>query len=135
MLVFIAYRVQRTAVCLAVFAALSTPSASFGVDLFFEDFEGVTLGPIVTHGVLLRDRAAWSATPPAGWVTDNSGMPPAVMSDPNNGVTEFEGWSIVDKNWWINAAGFQQRESFISALGNVAVADNDTHDDFSFTLT
>src|SRR5687768_1040011 len=115
-------RVQGLAVCLALAMTLWIPGTAFGVDLLFEDCESVALGPIVTHGVLLREREAWSATPPPGWVTDNSGMPAGVLSDPNNGVTEFEGWTVVDKNWWLAAAGDQGRTGFLNALGSVAVA-------------
>ena len=63
-------------------------------------------------------------------VVDNSLMPAGVIGNPNEGVTEFEGWTFVDKTWWAATAGDQGRTGFVSGLGKIAVADNDTHDDF-----
>lgn len=129
MLVTTANRIQGLAVVLAVVATFLVPGTSLGVDLYSQNFESVTLGPIVSYSVLLREREAWTATPPAGMVVDNSGMPAAVLADPNEGVTEFEGWTFVDKAWWQAAAGDQGRTGYASGLGKIAVADNDTHDD------
>lgn len=130
MLVPTAQRIRVLAIPVWLIAALSLPSAANAVDLYSQNFESVTLGPIVTYGAMLREREAWTATPPAGMSVDNSGMPPAVMSDPNEGVTEFEGWTFVDKAWWVATAGDQQRSGFSNGLGKIAVADNDTHDDW-----
>jgi hypothetical protein len=126
---FNANRAKRRAACLLVVAALSCSNSAYGVDLYTQNFESVTLGPIVSYSVMVRNREAWTATPPAGMAIDNSGMPAGVMSDPNNGVTEFEGWTFVDKAWWNATAGDQGRSGFFSGLGKIAVADNDTHDD------
>ena len=79
---------------------------------------------------MLRERSAWTATPPAGMSVDNSLMPAGVIGNPNEGVTEFEGWTFVDKAWWVATAGDQGRSNFVSGLGKMAVADSDTHDDF-----
>lgn len=111
-------------------AVVLVPAAARAVDLYTQNFESVSLGPIVTYQALPREREAWTATPPAGMTVDNSLMPATVMADPTRGMTEFEGWTFVDKTWWANAAGDQGRTQFLSGLGKVAVADNDTHDDF-----
>ncbi|MEX0613062.1 MAG: hypothetical protein WD229_13155, partial [Pirellulales bacterium] len=129
MWVSIAHRVQVFAVILALVGTIALPGTSFGVDLYSQNFEGVTLGPTVTYGEVLRDREAWSPNFPAGWVRDNSGFPGAVTSDPNIGAAEFEGWTVVDKNWWV-ANEDQGRGGFFNGLGKVALADTDEHDDF-----
>ena len=103
-------------------------SAAYAVDLFAENFEGLTLGPVVTYQSELRDREAWTDVPPDGWIADNSGVP--TVGNPNTGVVEFEGWRFVDKEWWIRTAGDQRRGEFLNATGIVAVADPDEWDDF-----
>ena len=103
-------------------------SLAFSVDLFDEDFEGLTLGPIVTYQSELRSREAWTDVPPEGWIVDNSNV--STIDNPNSGVVEFEGWRFVDKEWWITTAGGQRREEFLNATGIVAVADPDEWDDF-----
>jgi hypothetical protein len=128
-LLLTANRVHVFAVALALVATFVSPRTTLGVDLYSQNFESVTLGPIVSYSVMVREREAWTATPPAGMVVDNSGMPAGVMADPNNGVTEFEGWTFVDRTWWNATAGDQGRSGFFSGLGKIAVADNDTHDD------
>lgn len=130
MLVTTAHRIRFLIGSLTLCSAAVVPSATLAVDLYSQNFESVSLGPIVTYQVLTREREAWTATPPAGMTVDNSLMPSSVMADPNEGVTEFEGWTFVDKSWWASAAGDQGRTQFLSGLGKVAVADNDTHDDF-----
>jgi hypothetical protein len=122
-----AHRVYVFAVRLAFISTVALPSTAFGVDLFFQDFDAVPLGPIVTYqATAARDRTAWSPTFPAGWDVDNTAMPG--IGDPNLGVTEFEGWTVVDKSWWV-ANEDQGRGTFFNGLGNVAVADSDEHDD------
>ena len=129
MLMFTTSRIHVVAAILTLVTTFVVPSTSLGVDLYFQDFESVTLGPTVSHGSILRNREAWTATPPAGMVVDNTGMPPSVLADPNLGMTEFEGWTFVDKDWWVAAAGDQDRSGYFAGFGKVAVADNDTHDD------
>ena len=128
MLVSTVNRIQVLAVVLALVGTFRLPGTSYGVDLFSQNFESVTLGPTVTYGEVLRDREAWSPNFPAGWVRDNSGIPGTVTSDPTIGVTEFEGWTVVDKSWW-SANEDQGRGGFFNGLGKVAVADTDEHDD------
>jgi len=70
----------------------------------------------------------WTHTPPAGWVNDDSQVPGA--GDPNtDGVTEWAGWSVVNKDWWVKVAEDQKRSEFVSGEGAVAVADPDEWDD------
>ncbi len=92
----------------------------------------------------------YSATGPAGWVVDN-GFDNFGATDLDNpsapvgtiigntgvlnqgisadGVDEWEGWSFVDKNFWVEAAGDQDRSGFLGGTGTVAVADPDEYDD------
>lgn len=130
MLVLAIRRLQILVFTLVLLLVAMCPVSLWAVDLYSQNFENVTLGPIVTYQVMQRERAAWTATPPSGMVVDNSLMPAGVMADPNEGVTEFEGWTFVDKAWWIATAGDQGRSGFVSGLGKIAVADNDTHDDW-----
>jgi len=106
------------------------------VDLLTENFEGLALNPIVTFDTEVRSRAAWTKTAPAGagvegiWAVDDTAMPVGATSTNLVGVTEFEGWTFVDKDWWVNTAGDQDRSGFVSASGKIAVADPDEWDDF-----
>ena len=86
------------------------------VVLWREDFEGVALGPNTDE--TLAESIAWSAGAPEGGVNDRSMMPAG-------GVTEWRGWAIADKDWWVRASGDQSRGQFARASGNVAVADPD----------
>lgn len=103
-------------------------SPTWAIDLFSEDFEGLTLGPIVTFDSEIRSRSAWTEVPPPGWTVIDLGVP--TVGNPNSGVKEFEGWSFVDKDWWIATAGGQDRELFTNGRGIIAVADPDEWDDF-----
>jgi hypothetical protein len=93
--------------------------------LFSENFNSVPLGPNVDE--TLAGTNVWSGNPPAGWIFDDSGIP--TVNDPAIGVTEWEGWAIVDRIWWAQAAGNQRRAEFTRASGAVAVADPDEWDD------
>lgn len=93
--------------------------------VFFEDFEGLPLGPNVDEGE--AGEAVWTKTPPEGWSIDDSQMP--ALNDPDNGVTEWQGWSFANKDWWVAAAGNQDRALFSNGIGTVAVADPDEWDD------
>src|SRR5262245_48519601 len=109
---------------------------AFAVHLISQDFEGLTLGPVVTFDSEIRERGAWTEIPPAGWVNEDGliasdGNPAlGVDGNPNSGVAEFEGWSFVNKDWWIATAGDQDRSQFANARGIIAVADPDEWDDF-----
>lgn len=114
---------------------------------FFEDFEGLTLGPNDDEG--LSNPTAWTKVPPMGWRIDDSGVPgvkvlPNGAFDENglnrdsnatldneDGVTEWAGWSFANKDWWTDTAGDQRRSEFTRASGTVLVADPDEWDDAS----
>ncbi len=92
--------------------------------LLREDFEGVPLGPSVNEAAA---SGVWSGTPPFGWSVDDSGVPGA--NDPAVGVTEWEGWAVARKDWWVSVAADQNRSQFTRGAGAVAVADPDEWDD------
>ncbi len=117
------------AICgLLAAASFFNTTSVLAADLYAENFEGLTLGPVVTFDSEIRERQAWTDVPPTGWTVDDSGVPTA--GDPNIGVKEFEGWSFVNKDWWIATAGDQDRGLFSNASGIIAVADPDEWDDF-----
>lgn len=60
-----------------------------------------------------------------GYSRANSGAP----AQPGVGTAEWQGWSIVDKEFW-QTADQQLREEFTKGNGRVAVADPDEWDDF-----
>jgi hypothetical protein len=106
---------------------VAVPGGPQTLALFAEDFDGVPLGPNVEEGGAGTVQEAWSDTPPAGWTIDESGVPG--VGDPAvDGVTEWAGWAIADKQFWIDTDG-QRREEFTLAQGAVAVADCDEWDD------
>ncbi|MCC6492910.1 MAG: PEP-CTERM sorting domain-containing protein [Pirellulales bacterium] len=132
------YSVRRSVGSFAVgplAALVLLTNSAHGVDLLTENFEGLALGPVVTFESEVRSRAAWTKSVPTGagvegvWSIDDSAMSDAV-GDALNGAVEFEGWTFVDKDWWINTAGDQDRGQFVSASGKIAVADPDEWDDF-----
>ncbi len=100
---------------------ISCPSI---VTLFVEGFEAVPLGPSVNEPAA---QGVWSGTPPLGWTVDDTGVPG--FNDPNIGVTEWEGWAITQKDWWVSVAADQNRSQFTRGLGTIAVADPDEWDD------
>ncbi|MHC4322726.1 MAG: LamG domain-containing protein, partial [Planctomycetota bacterium] len=95
--------------------------------IFAEDFEGLELGPSVEESPGTEE--AWTDTPPAGWIVDESAVPGAGDPD-NDGVTEWAGWSFANKEFWINT-DFQRRDEFELGQGTIAVADSDEYDDAS----
>jgi hypothetical protein len=103
----------------------------FRIPLNFEDFDSVVLGPNVDEG--LAGEKVFSKDGPAGWTVDNSQMPKiegvASWEDPGIGVTEFKGWTFLDRTWWVTTAGDQTRTQFTLSTGTVAVADPDEWDD------
>ncbi|MBL7184880.1 MAG: LamG domain-containing protein [Phycisphaerae bacterium] len=93
--------------------------------VFAEDFEGLELGASLEESPGTEE--AWTDTPPAGWIVEDSGVPGA--GDPaTDGVTEWAGWSFANKEFWINT-DFQRRNEFELGQGTVAVADSDEYDD------
>ncbi len=125
--------------CIALAAALAaggSPRSTLAVDLLRENFDQLALQKVKTFQSEVRSRAAWTMTPPSGpgvqgtWSIDNSLMPQWAMTSDLVGVAEFEGWSFVDRDWWIETSGDQGRSKFVSASGIIAVADPDEWDDF-----
>ncbi|MFO0916414.1 MAG: hypothetical protein U0795_25885 [Pirellulales bacterium] len=97
--------------------------------LLNQDFESMSLGPPVDEPHFLGDpQRLWTASAPAGWTADRSGVPGA-GNGTTDGVTEWAGWSFVDKDWWVFAADDQKRSSWTLGSGVVAVADPDEWDD------
>ena len=114
------------------------------VQIFFEDFEGLTLGdsqdegrfePVGPVGPTDPPTAdpdpipnVWTDVAPTGWTVDRSGVPGYNEPPENNGVKEWIGWNFADKGFWNDIAG-QGRGEFTNATGTVMVADNDEWDD------
>lgn len=102
-----------------------TPKTAGRLVLLNEDFNSVPLGPNVDEG--LAGDEVWSKTGPAGWTTDDTGVP-GVGSD-DDGVTEWAGWSFASRTWWAQTAGDQQRTQFTRGTGTSAIVDSDEWDD------
>jgi hypothetical protein len=123
---------------LLVIGGLAASQAAAGtlVELFREDWESFTLFPNLEEGIFTGPErivkeaffgdandsvpfdGTWTAN---GWVQT---FAPAGV-----GTAEWEGWSIANRDFWINS-DFQLREEFTKASGAVAVADPDEWDDF-----
>ncbi len=126
----------------STFTDTATDNITPGATLLSEDFENELLNPFVetivndgnTRQVGVRPNPAspsnngFEKVYPAGWTADNSGVPG--LGDPtNDGVWDYAGWTIMNKNSWIAQAGNQSRTSYTLGTGNVAVADPDQWDD------
>lgn len=85
------------------------------IAVWSEDFETVPLRDAVDEPAAT---GVWSPDPPAGWKTDPSAMPAG-------GVTEWRGWAIAGKTFWIDVSGDQGRSMFTRGTGAVAIADPD----------
>lgn len=110
------------AAMLAVAALMSVGQTGFAqVTLLSEDFEGLSLMD-ATSATETAAPGVWTNVPPAGWTRDNSTTP---LGSP----AEFQGWTFLNKDWWIQTAGDQDRSSFTAGQGVVAVADPDEYDD------
>ena len=100
-------------------------SKQFKAAYLFEDFEGLALQNAVEEPNGMTN--AWTPTPPAGWVTNHTGMPG--YGDPaNDGRTEWAGWTFARKSFWL-ASDTQTREQFTRSTGVLAIADPDEWDD------
>jgi len=110
---------------------LSTSPAPVGrLLLFEEDFELVELGESPEESAGTPD--VWTDTPPEGWFIDESGIPG--IGDPDtDGVADWAGWAITNKDWWVGVAGDQRRSEYTLGQGAVAVADPDEWDDTAHT--
>ena len=106
-------------------ALLEVKEALAGSRLFFEGFEGLTLGPNVDES--LAGDAVWTDQLPNGWSRDNLDTPG--LDDDEVGVREWEGWNFASREWWAAAAGDQRRTEFTKGTGTIAIADGDEWDD------
>lgn len=88
--------------------------------LLAEDFDKLPLQNTVDEAD--PGRPVWTPTPPSGWSQD-------VADSTSQGATEFQGWTFMEKAFWIATAGNQQRDSFTKGSGNVAIVDPDEWDD------
>lgn len=153
-----------TATLLSV-AGLAATAAAQPVRFYFEGFEATDLStPTVEESQ--GDIGVWSPTPPPGWMTQTTdyvavlqgllpnpgiqGLLDQIQDVPGNvgeprlhfgtlGVTEWEGFTFADVDWWVAEAGDQDRSQFSStnggnASGVVAVADPDEWDDQTFVV-
>lgn len=66
----------------------------------------------------------YSPAPPFGWTNDLADTP--AIAEP-----VFEGWVPLDKNFWTNQQGNQDRTDFTLGENVVAVVDPDAYDDFT----
>jgi hypothetical protein len=114
-------------------------------NLYFEDFESVTLGPSVNERISTVPNKvtavqtdtntsprpnSFTHTPPTGWTLDNSEIPTPPLGNNDDGVQEWEGWSFTTSEFW-TFADKQRREEFTKGEGAFAVADGDEWDDLN----
>lgn len=120
-------RRRRTLLTASLLSAvgLCGMNATQAQTLYFEDFEGLALGP--NREEALAGSSVWTATPPGGWLQDNSGVPG--FGTPDDGVVEWAGFTFANKDWWVATAGDQRRSEFVSGFGTVMIADPDEWDD------
>ncbi|MCA9190005.1 MAG: PEP-CTERM sorting domain-containing protein, partial [Planctomycetales bacterium] len=101
--------------------------------LLLENFDSLApqLGNATTPGEIAA-RNVWTPDAPTSWTVDRS----KVAGDPTAGagVAEFEGWTFLDRDWYVATAGDQRRSEFTKAYGVVAVADADEYDDLGGPL-
>jgi hypothetical protein len=90
---------------------------------YLENFESVTLLDSVdeTLGGMPYPQV-WTDVPPAGWSMDDSGVPGAGTA--NDGVTEWAGWSLAKKIFWVTAAEDSGRNAFVKNESDTNVSDN-----------
>ena len=74
------------------------------------------------------DGTDWTDQGPTGWTRDNSDL---VVEDSSGatGRDEFRGWTFLDKYFWINQQGNQNRVAYTKGENVVAVVDPDAYDD------
>lgn len=97
--------------------------------LFSENFESLTLQEAVSESEDLSLGDVWTDELPAGWTRDNTDTPEPDPEDPTVGPEEFYGFTFVNKDWWIQTAGNQDRALFEDGEGTIMVADADEYDD------
>ena len=140
---------KQSSVKLAALAglAISCQSAMAQTVFYTQDFESVALSNQSSDPTIVNacgpQPVRFTHTPPAGWTWDTCStktyacrvpgcVPAPTACGPcgtTEGVREWEGWSFVQKDWWVQVAGDQNRSQFTLGTGNVAVADPDEWDD------
>ena len=112
------WRLSRPLAALLLAGVALTPSV-MAQKLFFENFDGVPLGPNPEEAS--KGAKVWTKTPPAGWVIDDTGMPGFGTPEyaANDGRTEWSGWSFADARWWPTVDN-QRRAEFLLATGAAA---------------
>lgn len=118
---------DTTLLAASVLAAAGLAQAQITTTIYFEDFEGVTLGPNVDE--IPDADAVFSRQGPLGWTTFFTDPVFGDLPEADFGVTEWRAFAFVNKDWWVTAAGDQQRGTFATGLGTVLVADPDEWDD------
>jgi hypothetical protein len=92
--------------------------------LYSENFDGLPLGPPVDEDWPFPN--AYTHTPPPGVMITNN-LPG--VGNPDIGVTEWEGWSFANKDFWIDVSRGEGRQFFTLGSGTIAVADTDEWND------
>ncbi len=110
----------------AIAALLGAALAANAQKVFFENFDGLTLGTSKEEAA--GTPGVWTKTPPTGWTLDDSQMP-GIGNPATDGVVEWAGWSFANKDWWVRVAGDQRRADFTFGTGTVLIADPDEWDD------
>ncbi len=111
----------KSLVLLLAVTLLAATQGRAATTLLSQDFEGLTLQDS-TSPTEIAAPGVWTDVPPSGWTRDND-------STPIGNPVEFQGWTFVDKAWWIETAGDQDRSTFTAGQGVVAVTDPDEYDD------
>ncbi len=102
------------------------PSAATAQTVIFqENFDQLPLRPPVDEDSGITQ--AFTHIPPDNWRVDSSDVPG--VQNPSVGVTEWEGWSFANKDFWIEVSNDQFRSKFTRGEGTVAVADPDEWND------
>lgn len=110
---------------------ISDDSLIFGTEeLEFADVAEAPGGRFDVDNVIpgndTSEDAFWTDEGPYAWERDNSFL------DENRpgGQPEYNGWTFLDKEFWIQQQGDQDRTAFTNGLGTVALVDPDAFDDF-----
>lgn len=105
--------------------AMENSQAQQGPVLVFEqNFDLLPLRPPIDEESTIPN--AFTLIPPDNWRTV-SDLPGA--GNPEIGVSEWEGWSFANKDFWIEVSEDELRSEFKKSQGTIAVADPDEWND------
>ncbi|MFA6044944.1 MAG: hypothetical protein WC718_08170 [Phycisphaerales bacterium] len=127
-------------------AMVAGSSASAQTVFYSENFDSAVLNQMPqdtwAQGTCVAPTPVFTHTPPPGWEWNNCGTKTYACLNPqtcgvqtncsacaDKGFREYEGWSYMNKAFWIQQQGDQERSAFTKGIGNVAVADPDGWDD------